>query len=179
MFGLVYMDLKENKLAQENFERGLRISPNDPDINHNYGWFLCQTGREGQSIAYFEKAIRNPLYPTPWRSYTAAGICSLRQGKLDDAERFTQQALRLQPNDPGATLLMGQIRFRQGDMQDARRLALQYNRQVPPTAESLWLALRAERKLGNSVAEAGYANQLRRDFPRSREYQLLQRGAYD
>lgn len=179
MFGLVYMDLKENKLAQENFERGLRISPNDPDINHNYGWFLCQTGREAQSIAYFEKAIRNPLYPTPWRSNTAAGICSLRQGKLDDAERFTQQALRLQPNDPGSLLLMAQIRYRQGDMQDARRLALQYNRQVPPTAESLWLALRVERKLGNSVAEAGYANQLRRDFPRSRESQLLQRGAYD
>jgi type IV pilus assembly protein PilF len=179
MYGLVYMDLKENRLAQENFERGLKISPNDPDINHNYGWFLCQTGRETESIGYFERAIRNPLYPAPWRSYTAAGICTLRQGKLDDAEKFIQQALRLQPNDPGALLQMGLIRYRQGDMEEARRYALRYNRSVPPTAESLWLALRVERKLGNTVAEAGYANQLRRDFPRSPEYQLLQRGAYD
>jgi len=179
MYGLVYMDLKENRLAQENFEHGLKISPNDPDINHNYGWFLCQTGRETESIAYFERAIRNPLYPAPWRSYTAAGICSLRQGKLDDAEKFIQQALRLQPNDPGALLQMGLIRYRQGDIEEARRYALRYNRSVPPTAESLWLALRVERKLGNTIAEAGYANQLRRDFPRSREYQLLQRGAYD
>jgi type IV pilus assembly protein PilF len=179
MFGLVYMDLKENRLAQEYFERGLKISPNDPDINHNYGWFLCQTGRETESIAYFDRAIRNPLYPAPWRSYTAAGICLLRQGKLDDAEKSIQQALRLQPNDPGALLQMGLIRYRQGDMEEARRYALRYNRSVPPTAESLWLALRVERKLGDTVAEAGYANQLRRDFPRSREYQLLQRGAYD
>src|SRR5512135_1195430 len=63
MFGLVYMDLKENRLAQENFERGLKISPNDPDINHNYGWFLCQTGRETESIGYFERAIRNIRHP--------------------------------------------------------------------------------------------------------------------
>lgn len=179
MFGLVYMDLKENARAQEYFERGLKISPNDPDINHNFGWFLCQTGHESESITYFERALRNPLYPTPWRSYTAAGICSMRMGKLDDAERFVRQALRLQPNDPGALLQMGQIRYRQGDIEEARRYALRYNRTVPPSAESLWLALRVERKLGDTVAEAGYANQLRRDFPRSREYQLLQRGAYD
>ncbi|HXZ93071.1 MAG TPA: type IV pilus biogenesis/stability protein PilW [Burkholderiales bacterium] len=179
MLGLVYMDLKENKLAQENFEHALKISPNDPDINHNYGWFLCKTDRESESIAYFERAIRNPLYPTRWRSYTAAGICSLRENKVHEAEQFIQQALRLQPNDPGALLQMGQIRYRQGDMEQARRYALRYNQSVPPTAESLWLALRVERRLGDTVAEAGYANQLRRDFPRSPEYQLLQRGAYD
>jgi len=74
---------------------------------------------------------------------------------------------------------MGQIRYRQGDMKEARSYALRYNQNVPPTAESLWLALRVERKLGDTVAEAGYTNQLRRDFPRSREYQLLQHGAYD
>ena len=43
MFGLVYMQLKENSRAEESFERALRLSPNDADINHNYGWFLCQT----------------------------------------------------------------------------------------------------------------------------------------
>jgi len=179
MFGLVYMELKENRLAQENFAHGLSISPNDPDINHNYGWFLCQTDREADSIAYFLKAIRNPLYPTPWRSYTAAGICSLRIDKVVDAEKFFQRALALEPNDPSALLQMGQIRYRQGNMEEARRYALRYNRLVPPTAESLWLAVRVERKLGNSTAEAGYANQLRRRFPASREYQRLQRGAYD
>jgi type IV pilus assembly protein PilF len=179
MFGLVYMELKEKRLAQENFERGLAISPNDPDINHNYGWFLCQTDREAQSIAYFQKAISNPLYPTPWRSYTAAGVCSLRMDKLKEAEQFFKRALQLEPDDSTALLQMGQIRYRQGNMDEARRYALRYNRMVPPTAESLWLAVRVERKLGDRTAELGYANQLRRRFPESREYQLLQRGAYD
>ncbi|MBC7802433.1 MAG: type IV pilus biogenesis/stability protein PilW, partial [Candidatus Parcubacteria bacterium] len=94
LFGLVYMELREHKLAQQNFERGLRLQPTDPDINHNYGWFLCQTGRESESIKYFQQAVRNPLYPTPWRSYSAAGVCSMRKNNMKEAEEFFQRALQ-------------------------------------------------------------------------------------
>jgi type IV pilus assembly protein PilF len=179
LFGLVYMELREYQLAQTNFERGLRLAPTDPDINHNYGWFLCQTGHENESIKYFQQAVRNPLYPAPWRSYSAAGICSMRKNNLKEAEGFFQLALRLEPDDPPSLLQLGQIRYRQGSVEEARRLAGRYNKVVDPTAESLWLALRAEHKLGERVAEASFANQLRRRFPDSREYQLLQRGEYD
>jgi type IV pilus assembly protein PilF len=179
LFGLVYMELREPKLAQTNFERGLRLSPTDPDINHNYGWFLCQGGREGESIKYFMQAVANPLYPSPWRSYSAAGVCSLRKNNLKEAEDFFQRALRLEPDEPGSMLQLGQIRYRQGNLEDARKLVSRHNRIVEPSAESLWLALRVERKLGERVAEANFANQLRRRFAASREYQQLQRGEYD
>ena len=179
LFGLVYMELREPRLAQENFERGLRLSPTDPDINHNYGWFLCQSGRENESIKYFMQAVSNPLYPSPWRSYSAAGVCSLRKNNLKDAEDFFQRALRMEPDEPGSLLQLGQIRYRQGSLEDARKLVSRYNRIVEPTAESLWLGLRVERKLGERAAESSYANQLRRRFAASREYQQLQRGEYD
>ena len=55
----------------------------------------------------------------------------------------------------------------------------QHNKLVAPSAEALWLALRIERKLGERVAEQSYANQLRRRFPSSPEYQALQRGSFD
>ena len=179
MFGLVYMDLKENKLAQENFERAIRLSPTDPDINHNFGLFLCRTGRENESIKYFLQAVRNPLYPSPWRSYSAAGQCSMRKDNVKDAESYFLQALRQEPDDPLSLISLGQIRYRQGSLEDARKLVARYNRIVEPTAESLWLAVRVERKLGERVAESQFANQLRRRFAASREYQLLQRGEYD
>ncbi|MGH8745650.1 MAG: type IV pilus biogenesis/stability protein PilW, partial [Burkholderiales bacterium] len=133
MFGLVYMDLRENRLAQENFEHGLELSPNDPDINHNYGWFLCQTGHESGSIRYFLRAIANPLYPTPWRSYTAAGVCSMREHKFEDAEQFFRHALKLQPNEPMALLQMGEIRYREGKLRDARDYVSRFNGVVSPT----------------------------------------------
>ncbi len=182
MFGLVYMQLKETSRAEESFERALRLSPNDADINHNYGWFLCQTGREPASIKYFLHAIRNPLYPTPWRSYSAAGVCTLRTdgaAKHKDAEAYFERALRLEPDEPTSLLHLAQIRYRQGNVGDARKLVARHNKLVTPSSESLWLALRIERKLGARVAEQGFANQLRRRFPESREYQALQRGQYD
>ena len=179
MLGRVYMDLKETELAESSFERALRLSPQDPDINHNFGWFLCQNGREGESIKYFLQAIRNPLYSMPWRSYSAAGLCTLRVNNVKDAEVFFQRALRIEPDEPSSLLKLGEIRYRQGQAEDARKLVSRFNKLVTPTPESLWLALRIERRLGERLAEQSYANQLRRRYPGSAEYQSLQRGDYD
>jgi type IV pilus assembly protein PilF len=179
MYGLVYMQMKDNKRAEENFERALRLAPNDADINHNYGWFLCQTAREPDSIKYFLNALRNPLYSTPSRSYTAAGLCSLQVKKVKDAEAFFERALKFEPDEPVALLGLGQIRYRQGSVGEARKLVARYNKVTTPSAESLWLAVRVERRLGERVAEQSFANQLRRRYPDSTEYQSLMRGQYD
>ena len=179
MLGLVYMELRENKLAQTSFERALQLAPNDSDINHNYGWFLCQTGREAEAGKYFLNAVRNPLYPTPWRSLAAAGMCSLRKDDLKQAEDFFLRALKLEPDDTVSLLQLGQVRYRQGDLEEARRLVSRFNKLVDPTPESLWLALRVERKLGEHNAESSFASQLRRRYPGSREFQMMQRGEFD
>ena len=179
MYGLVYMQLKENGRAEESFERALRLSPNDADINHNYGWFLCQTRREPASIKYFLHAVRNPLYPTPWRSWSAAGVCTLKTDQAKEAELYFERALKLEPDEPAALLNLGQIRYRQGNVGEARKLVARHNKLVNPTPESLWLALRIERRVGDKLQEQALANQLRRRYPASPEYQALQRGAYD
>src|SRR5207247_10082325 len=135
--------------------------------------------RKHETIKYFLEALRNALYQSPWRTYSAPGICSIRSNNVKDAEEFFQRALNLDPDEPAALLQLGQIRYRQGNIGDARKLVSRYNKLVSPSSESLWLALRIERKLGERVAEQSYANQLRRRFPSSREYQSLQRGEYD
>jgi type IV pilus assembly protein PilF len=179
MLGLVYMQLREESLAAQSFERALRLSPNDGDINHNYGVFLCETKREPDSIRYFMQAIKNPLYSAPWRSYSAAGVCTLRTDKPKEAEQYFERALRLEPDETASLLNLGQIRYRQGKIDEARKLVSRYNKLAEPSAESLWLALRIERKSGERLAEQSFATQLRRRFPGSAEYQALQRGKFD
>jgi type IV pilus assembly protein PilF len=179
LLGLVYMDLREESLAAQSFERALSLAPTDGDINHNYGLFLCQTKREPDSIKYFMQAVKNPLYSTPSRSYSAAGVCTLRSDRPKEAEQYFERALRLQPDEPASLLGLGQIRYKQGRMDEARRLVANYNKLDQPSAESLWLGLRIERKSGQKVAEQSFANQLRRRFPGSPEYQALQRGNFD
>ena len=100
VLGLVHMELRENTVAQQHFERAPAAYPNDPDINNNYGWFLCQTGREQQSIAYFLAALKNPLYNTPARSYANAGLCSLKNNERDAIDYF-EHALRSARQSPG------------------------------------------------------------------------------
>ena len=179
MLGLIYMQLRENRLAEDSFRRALKYAPNDPDINHNYGWFLCQTGHESESIPYFRRAIADPLYREPGKSYALAGLCEMRGGKNKEAEQDFQRALTLQPNEPVALLQLGELRYKQGDYLAARKLVRRFNEVIGPTASSLWLALRVERKLGQTVAESSYAAELRRRFPGSPEYQQLQRGDYE
>jgi type IV pilus assembly protein PilF len=178
-FGLVYMELRENALAEQSFERGLQYAPDDPDINHNFGWFLCQIGRPAEAAPYFRRALGNPLYATPGRTYAAAGTCALQQGDLKEAELNLERALRLDPNLPIAMLKLGELRYRQGRFADARVALTRYRAIAPISAESLWLGVRVERRLGARTAELSYANQLRRRFPGSPEAQALSRGQYD
>ncbi len=57
LFGLVYAMLGENAKAEQNFQRALAMAPQDSDIHHNWGWYLCSNGRPRESIPEFEKAL--------------------------------------------------------------------------------------------------------------------------
>jgi type IV pilus assembly protein PilF len=59
--GLIYAALKDDRRAEENFNRALRLSPTDSDVNNNYGMYLCQRGREAEGIKLLMVAVQNPL----------------------------------------------------------------------------------------------------------------------
>jgi type IV pilus assembly protein PilF len=46
-------------------------------------------------------------------------------------------------------------------------------------AESLWLAAKIEKKMGNNSGMNQLVERLRRQFPTSRELGLFERGAFD
>ena len=50
---------------------------------------------------------------------------------------------------------------------------------MEPNAESLWLGVRIERKIGDRQAEASYSSQLRRKFAGTPEHQALLQGKYE
>jgi len=179
VLGLVHAELRENAQATASFERALRLDPNDPDVNHNYALFLCGTDREELSLRYFMTAVRNPLYATPQKSYTLAASCALRKNLEADAATYFDRALRLDPTYSAAMIGFAQLKFRRGEMADSKNLVDRFNRIAEPTSESLWLALRIARAVGDRNGEASYTGQLRRLFAGSPEYQKLLRGQYD
>lgn len=179
LLGLTHMTLNEPHLAEENFEKALRLAPGDPEINNNFGWFLCQNSREQRSIAYFMAAARNPLYATPAKPYTNAGICALRLKDDKAAEGYLLEAVRLSPGNTQAMFWLGDLTYRQGKYREARQWVSDIEKIQEMNAELTWLALRIERKLGNREAEARLAAQLRKRFAGSPEQRLLAQGTYE
>ncbi|MGA7748522.1 MAG: type IV pilus biogenesis/stability protein PilW [Gallionella sp.] len=175
--GLVHMALREDKEAEEDFKRSLRLNDTDSDIHNNYGWFLCQRGRENESIEQFMAAIKNPLYATPGLAYLNAGLCSRKAGNNKDAEDFLQRALLVQPDLPQAMYALAELNFANADFFAAKKYFANFSQKTDNlTAEQLWLGVRINRKVGDRSSEASYATQLRNRFPDSREAQSLIHG---
>ena len=175
--GLVHMALFEDKKAEDDFERSLDLDSSDSGTRNNYGWFLCQRGREKDSMEQFMIAVQNPLYRTPEKAYLNAGLCMKKFGKINEAEGYLKRALTLQPKMAEALSGMAEISFSRADYAGAKSYFLKLSRiGAEMSASDLLLAARVERKLGDKNAEASYKLQLRKRFPDSRETQLMLSG---
>lgn len=175
IMGLVHMAMRERDQAQTSFERALRADAKDPDSNHNFGWFLCQTGREREAIPFFQNAISNPLYTTPAKSHANAADCLVKVGELQRATEHVNAALALFPLYVPAMVSAARLELARGDVQAARDHILRYNATTEPSADALAVAIQIEQRRGDKVAEASYASQLQRRYPNSPELQAYLR----
>ena len=178
--GVVLYHIKEFPSAESDFQKALNLNAKDPEINNNYGWYLCQTGKEKESIDYFQKAIRDPLYQTPEIAHLNAGACYIKLGELEQAEEYLRRTLRFSPGDLQAQYHLAVIGYKRSNFDAARMYLMEVIKNMPePTPEVLWLLLRVERKLGDKTAEDSLAARLRRKFPDSPEYQELMKGNFE
>ncbi|WP_157235947.1 type IV pilus biogenesis/stability protein PilW [Chitiniphilus shinanonensis] len=179
MLGLIYAELKEDQKARDNFQKALSLSPDNPNINHNYGWFLCDRGQYEEGILYYLNALKDKLYPTPDKTLINAGQCSIQAGKLNNAQDYFEQALRFRPDNLQARLWLVELGLKKGDPVLAKQSYVELMKRLPESAESLWLGVRVERMSGNTNAEARLAAKLRNQFPESVEATKLLSGKYD
>lgn len=179
VLGLIYMELAEDQLAEENFRKAVDLDRSDSEAHNGYGWFLCTRGRYDEALAQFTDALRNPLYAMPEQALANTGLCSEKKGELNKAEASFVKALKLQPDYPLATVSLARLYFREGKLNEAERLLNRYHEVTQPTAESLWLGVRVERKRGDKDQETAFATQLHKRFPNSKEDELLTSGRFE
>jgi type IV pilus assembly protein PilF len=174
--GIVYERLNDIPKAERAYATGYRLGKRDPNIQNNYAGFLCRTGKAVAGEKLFAEVAANPVYQTPEVALINAGVCVRGTGDLVDAERYFNRALAIRPNLPEAMLQLGNIAFDRGDAAQARDVVQRYLAVNAPTSEVLWLGFRAERKLGDSTAAAGYARRVQTEFPNSEQAQTMRSG---
>ena len=178
--GLIYASLGDAPVAEQSFKRALELNPRDGDTMHNYGWFLCQQRRFDEAEATFLRATALPSYGESQRTLLTRGVCQARAGRWAEAERTLSRSYELDPANPVTAYNLSDVLLRRGELERARfyvRRINQVSEQV--TAQSLWLAARIERRLGNMEGLQDFGRQLREKFPQSPETLQLERGRFD
>jgi type IV pilus assembly protein PilF len=177
--GLIYMRLNDFGLARDSFNRGLVLNPRDANILHNLGWLACQESRFSEAFINFDKAMQTPNYGGQAKTFLAKGICLLRSGDERQAENNFLRSFELDASNPIATFNLANLLYKRNDLVRSQFYIRRLNGNEYVNAESLWLAAKVEKKLGNTQSVLLLADRLKQQFPTSKEYGLFERGAFD
>ena len=177
--GLIYMRLNDYGLARDSFNRGIALNPRDGNILHNLGWLACQESRFAEAALNFDKALSSPSYAGQAKTFLAKGVCLLRAGDARQAENNFLRAFELDASNPIATFNLANLLYKRNDLVRSQFYIRRLNGNDYANAESLWLATKIEKKLGNTQGVLQLTDRLRKQFPTSREFGLFERGAFD
>ena len=177
--GLIYMRLNDFNLARDSFVRALALNPKDGNIFHNFGWLSCQETRYAESVGYFDKALASPGYVGQSKTLLAKGVCQLRMGDKTQAESSFLRSFELDAGNPITTFNLANLLFQRQELIRAQFYIRRLNSSDFANAESLWLAAKVEKRLGNNEGVLQLGDRLKRRFSGAREAALFERGAFN
>jgi type IV pilus assembly protein PilF len=174
MQGLVYMELREDGPARESFDHALRLSPNNPEVLNNFGWFLCVRNEADRGLAMTDRAASDPLYATPEKALLSSGLCLRRLGRKAEAEDRLRRAVQIRPDMVGALYNLAELAYERGAPKEAENYLVRTMRVATPSQEALVLGVKVARANHDKGAEESYLQQLRRRFPDSPQLRELE-----
>jgi type IV pilus assembly protein PilF len=185
LIGLIHQRANATGLAQQSFEQALQLAAHAPatpadlaEIQHNYGWFLCQQDRFEPAQAQLMQALSQPGYRQVAKSWMAVGVCQLRAGDKIQARRSFDAALVFEPANPLARYQLAVLDWQNGDAQRAKTMLNALNSSPQASAESLWLGIQLARSLAEPSEQRRLAQQLNQFFPNSIQALALAQGKF-
>lgn len=171
--GLLYDRLGDTDKADAHFAKGLALDPENPDVQNNYGAYLCQKGKYERGEKLMIQAASNKLYRTPEVGYLNAANCARNGGDIKGAEENLRKALAMRPKFAEALFQMADLQYKQTDYLSARGFLERYLEVGRTNPSSLWLGVRIERGLGNTAAAKNYAERLKFEYPKAAQTKEL------
>ncbi|BCX89482.1 type IV pilus assembly protein PilF [Methylomarinovum tepidoasis] len=153
--------------AAEHYHRALALQPDDARLLNNYGLFLCNRGDYDAGMKRLVRAANNKLYAQRWKAMTNAGLCALKAGRLQEAEDWLRQALKLEPDAPQPLAAMARLMAKKRRWLAARAFLQRYEAVAEPTPQLLQLGVQIESALGDEQAAAAYRSRLERTTPKN------------
>jgi type IV pilus assembly protein PilF len=107
-------------------------------------------------------------------------VCQAFAGQLSESEATLLRAYGLDAANPAIAVNLAEVLYREGEYERARFYIRRVN-SIPAVAnaQTLWLAVRIEQRLGNRAGVQELGGELRKRFPESREAASFARGNFD
>lgn len=157
--------------TEKHYKRAISSDATFSQARNNYAAFLFKEERYKDAIAQLEKVTTDYRYERRFTAFENLGLCYLKVGETEKAEKAFNRALKLNPSMPVALLELAQIHFDKGDHVTAYGYLTSHEKLVRPSPRQLWLGIRLQRILGDQNRLASYELALRNMFPGSPEYQ--------
>ena len=177
--GLIQAAQGDDAAAEDSFRRSIQLDARGGEAISNYGWFLCQRKRYPEAHAQFDAALAIPTYRDQTRTLFAKGVCQAFEKNYAAAEGTLTRALRFEPNNPAIATNLAEELYRLGQYPRARDTIRRVNAMAGvANAQTLWLAARIERRLGNNGAVAELGQRLGSEFTDSPEADAFAKGRW-
>ena len=116
IMGLVYTVLRDDRKAEQSFQRALALAPQDSEIRENWGWYLCTHGRAKSRSANSNRHSAIRCIVRPEIALINAAGCSASIGETRSAETYYRRALAASANNarrvrPRAAQVQGSARL--------------------------------------------------------------------
>ena len=179
--GWIHLSQRDFEAANDSFVRALALRPNDTDTLYNLGWLQCQQKKFALADSNFTASLEAPRAggASMVRAWLAKGVCLRQAGKPEQALAALEKAHEMDPSNPAIVYNFSEALYTLGQSERARFYVRRLNNGQWASAESLWLGMKIERRLGDGVAMRQLADQLNKRFPNSKEWQRFERGAFD
>ncbi len=115
-------------------EAGVKIAPKRADLHAALGESYFMSGKAEKAIDEFKALIE--LDPSA-RSYVFMGLSYRHLGRFDEARKYFEQGLKLDPHNASCLFNMGYIEGRQGNQADAERFFQAALRSNPDLSDAL------------------------------------------
>jgi tetratricopeptide (TPR) repeat protein len=109
--------------AARSLARLMLVVPDEPDVLGEYGKILIAQGRNGEALAFLERAVE--LKPDEWSLQSAKGVAYDLMGDHLDAQAAYERALALKPGEPTVLSNNAMSHMEVGDLDTAEKLLME------------------------------------------------------
>lgn len=163
---------KNQKLADEYYQRAVSTDPKEPQIRNNYGQFLFTLGRYEEAAQQFEISGDTIEYTNRGFAYANLGQSYVKLNRMDDAKTAFLRALRIDKKNPSATLGLAGLYYSQGAFDQAFDIYRNYMEIADAntvTETGLIVGIRILSKTGDHIEMKNLGGLLLQKYPNSIE----------